>query len=63
MELKDLSNAIIRYRANHDITQAEFASIVNVTCQTISNIENCRRKPNRVTECKILQIINQNEEV
>ena len=48
-----LSEAILRYRAAHDMTQEEFAKKAGVTKLTILQIENGYREPRKVTLMKI----------
>lgn len=49
----ELSERIIEYRARHSMTQIEFAKKCQVSTQTISNIENGRALPSRLTQAKI----------
>ena len=48
-----LQEAILRYRAEHNMTQAEFAAKVGVSKLTILQIENGKRMPRTVTAMKI----------
>lgn len=56
MEVK-LSDEILTYRAKNNISQAEMASICNVTKQTIFNIEHEKQVPTRLTETKIRLVL------
>jgi DNA-binding XRE family transcriptional regulator len=57
MELKELIEKIVDYRAKHDITQGEFAVICKLSLTTICNIENGNSNPSKVTKKKILNVI------
>lgn len=52
-----LSEAILSYRARHNISQKEMARRCNVTTQTICNVENGIQNPSKITEAKIRLII------
>ena len=62
MDLIELSNSMIRYRAENAISQVEFAKQCKLSQQTICNIENCKQKPNKITMYKILDRIGKNNE-
>ena len=52
-----LAERIVEYRARERLNQTEFANKVGVTTMTISNIENGRQDPSRLTIAKIEQVI------
>lgn len=58
-----LSEAIITYRAMHNISQAEFASLANVSTMTINAIENGYQKPTKITLAKIYLVLNEKRKV
>ena len=53
-----LSDEILRYRAQNNISQAEMANRCNVTKQTIFNIEHEAQEPTRLTEAKIRLVLD-----
>ena len=57
----ELREKILDYRAEHDISMLEFAKMCNVTQQTIHNIEKGVQEPSRLTERKILNVIEKKE--
>ena len=52
-----LADAMVLYRAKHNISMAEMAKRCNVTQQTIHNIETGIQDPSRVTRAKIMMVI------
>lgn len=54
MELKELMEKMIDFRARNDLTQTDFAKICKLSLVTICNIENGNTNPSRVTKKKIL---------
>lgn len=56
-ELKELSEKIIDYRANHNLSQLEFAKLCKISQQTACNVENGSQKPSKITLKKILNVI------
>lgn len=54
MELKD---AIVLYRATHNISMKDFAAKCGVSGQTIYNIETVGQKPSKVTAVKIKLVL------
>lgn len=52
-----LPDLIVRYRAKYDLTQAEFAKLCGVTTQTIGAIEAGRHGTTRLTQAKIIQVL------
>lgn len=58
MKQEDLINAMLDFRAEHSISQGDFAKICKVTPQTICNIERGVQTPSKLTERKILNVIN-----
>ena len=58
---QELSNAIVNYRAKHDLNQAEFAERCNLTKQTIGAIESGRHGITKLTKAKIMRVIEEEE--
>jgi DNA-binding XRE family transcriptional regulator len=59
MEQKELVDLIVGYRARNELTIKEMAERCGVSWLTLWNIENGKHPPRRVTERKILNIIEQ----
>ena len=57
IELKELSENILNYRAKHNLSAEKFADLCSLTMPTIYNIENCKRVPSKMTLRKILNVI------
>ena len=57
MKLSELSNKIINYRAQHNISQVDFAKLCKISQQTACNVENGVQKPSKITLKKILNVI------
>lgn len=57
MEKKELADKIVKYRAKHNLTQAQLAERCKVTITTICLTENGKSSPSRLTLQKILNII------
>lgn len=53
----DLASRITAYRAKHDLSLREFAELCNLSYQTICNIENGKAHGTKLTQAKILNII------
>ena len=58
----NLAEAIVRYRARHDLNQEEFANLCKVTKQTIWAIENGRASITKLTRAKILNVLEMEDE-
>lgn len=56
-ELAVLADKIVRYRAEHDLTQQGFAERCGLTKQTIGAIESGLHGITKLTKAKILRII------
>lgn len=54
MKLKD---AIVLYRAKHNISMKEFAAKCGVSAQTIYNIESVGQSPSKITAVKIKLVL------
>lgn len=54
---KELGSKILQYRAEHNLSQKEFADKCNITVQTACNIENGIYNPSKITLKKILNLI------
>ena len=59
MEKKNLVDLIVDYRARNNLTIKEMADRCGITWLTLWNIENDKHAPRRVTERKILNVIEQ----
>ena len=59
MEKKNLVDLIVDYRARNNLTIKEMADRCGITWLTLWNIENDKHTPRRVTERKILNVIEQ----
>ena len=57
-----LGERILEYRAQHGLSQEEFANLVQVNVMTINAIENNKRKPLKLTEKKIEMFLKGAEE-
>lgn len=57
MEGTILQQKMVRYRAKHNISQSELAQKCSLSLQTISCVETGIQKPSRLTEQKILCVI------
>lgn len=55
--MDDIRNAMIRYRAEHNISMRELADRCKVSLQTIYSIENGTQEPSRLTREKIRLVI------
>lgn len=56
-KLETLADKMLDYRAKHDLSQGELADLCHVTKQTIWAIENKAQRPTKLTERKILNIV------
>lgn len=54
MELKD---AIVQYRAIHNMSMKEFAQRAQISLQTVNYIEKGLQKPSRLTKEKIMLVL------
>lgn len=59
--VKDLQDKILNYRAMHRISAADFAKECGLTVQTIYAIENGYQNASKITERKILQVIEKDK--
>lgn len=59
MEKVNLIDLIVDYRARNNLTIKQFAELCGISWLTLWNIENGKHEPRRVTERKILNIIEQ----
>ncbi len=57
-----LSEKMIRYRAKNKIGQREFAEKCGLSVQTICSIETEKQIPTKITEAKIMLVIETDEE-
>lgn len=57
----ELGDKILEYRARHNMSQEDFANLVQVNVMTINAIENNKREPLRTTAKKIEMIIKESE--
>lgn len=56
-EKMSLQQAIIRYRAKHDLTQGEFAELAGIGRSTLINIETGKIKGSKITREKIIMAL------
>lgn len=56
-----LSDMILEFRAKNNLSQEEFANMVQVNVMTINAIENNKRKPLKTTAKKIEMFIKERE--
>lgn len=61
MEGKNLIEEMVRYRAKHDMSQAELAKKCGLSTQTINSVETGTQKPSAVTEMKIWLVLEEEE--
>lgn len=57
---EELVTKMIMYRAEHNMTQIEFAKAVGITQATLSSIETMKQSPTNITKAKILLYIERN---
>ena len=57
-----LGERILEYRVRHNLSQEDFANLVQVNVMTINAIENDKRKPLRTTAKKIEMILMEDKE-
>ena len=57
----ELGDKILEFRARHNMSQEDFANLVQVNVMTINAIENNKRKPLRTTAKKIEMIMKESE--
>lgn len=57
-----LGEKILEYRAKRNMSQEDFANLVQVNVMTINAIENDKRNPLRKTAKKIEMFLNQEKE-
>lgn len=60
--MSGLGEQILEYRAKHNLSQEEFANLVQVNVMTINAIENNKRTPLRTTAKKIEMIMKKESE-
>ena len=60
IEFNVLREKILDYRGKHNISQAKFAELCNLSVQTVCNIENGVQKPSKLTKMKILNVLEEN---
>ena len=60
--MRELKDAMLDFRAKHNISQSKLAEMCKLTAITICNIENGVQSPSRLTERKIWNVINQEKE-
>lgn len=52
-----LSEDMLKYRANNNLSLQKFSKLCNITVQTANNVENGKQKPSKLTEQKIKNVI------
>lgn len=60
--MSDLADKILEYRGKNNLSQKKFAELCGVTEQTICYVERNLQKPSRLTEKKILLVIEKEAE-
>ena len=58
---RSLIDKMVRYRAKHNLSQSKFAELVGVSVQTINSIETGQQEPSKMTEAKILLVIEKED--
>lgn len=56
-----LSDAIVKYRAKHNLNQSEFAQRCGLTTQTIGAVESGRHGITKLTKAKIMRVVESEE--
>ena len=56
-----LREKMIMFRAKNRLSQPEFAKMCGLSTQTICSIETGQQKPSKITELKILLVIDPKE--
>lgn len=62
LNMEELRNAMLRYRAKHSISQRELARRCGLSLQTVNSVENGTQNPSRVTAEKIRLIIEEGKD-
>ena len=57
MTQKELSEAMIRYRAKHRLSQGKLAELCGLSTQTVYAVENMIQTPSAVTREKIRLVV------
>lgn len=57
MTLKELSEAMITYRAKHRLSQGKLAELCGISTQTVYSVENMLQTPSAVTKEKIRLVV------
>ena len=58
---KTLQQKMLEYRAREDISQAELAKRCNLTTPTVAMVERGLQEPSKLTESKILLVVDNKE--
>lgn len=61
MEGKNLIEEMVRYRAKHNLSQAELGKLCGLSTQTINSVEAGTQTPSAVTEMKIWMKLEEEE--
>lgn len=56
--MNELQKKMIAYRAKENISQTELARRCAVTVQTVNAVENGLQNPSKLTEAKILMVVD-----
>lgn len=62
LNMEELRNAMLRYRAKHSISQGELARRCGLSLQTVNSVENGTQNPSRLTAEKIRLIIEEGKD-
>jgi DNA-binding XRE family transcriptional regulator len=60
-EFYELGRKVVEYRAKHDLSQAEFAKLCNLSTQTVHLLENGKQYPTELTRTKIMLKIKEDD--
>lgn len=56
-----LAERMVQYRARNNLSQRAFAQKCGVSLQTINSVENGLQNPSKMTEAKILMVIEEDQ--
>ena len=59
LEVQELADAVVNYRARHNMSMQAFADMCGVCWQTIWNLETNNYQPQRTTQAKIKMVLEQ----
>ena len=59
--MNELQEKMIHFRAEHNLSQTDFAKKCKLSTQTVMSIEKGQQNPSRITYAKIMIVINGGE--